>query len=105
MTRHDVELKKEIIQAKTQRQKIQIENAESRKEIIQIRAKQQQTQTECNEKTNEISKINEELKHAKRELIQLTKKLDIEKKIMSSQTKNLTTKRMNQKNTLLHSKQ
>ena len=75
MTRHDVELKKEIIQAKTQQQKIQIENAESRKEIIQIRAKQQQTQTECNEKTNEISKINEELKHAKRELIQLTKKI------------------------------
>ena len=50
-----------------------MENAELRKEIIQIGAKQQQTQTECNEKTNEINKINEELKHAKRELTQLTK--------------------------------
>ena len=50
-----------------------MENAELRKEIMQIRAKQQLTQTECNEKTNEINKINEELKHAKRELTQLTK--------------------------------
>ena len=56
-----------------------MENAELRKEIMQIRAKQQQTQTECNEKTNEINKINEELKHAKRELTQLTKKIDIVK--------------------------
>ena len=46
---------------------------------MQIRAKQQLTQTECNEKTNEINKINEELKHAKRELTQLTKKIDIVK--------------------------
>ena len=46
---------------------------------MQIRAKQQQAQTECNEKTNEIDKINEELKHAQRELIQLIKKLAIEK--------------------------
>ena len=38
MTRDNVELKKEIIQSKTQQQKIQIENAELRKEIIQIRA-------------------------------------------------------------------
>ena len=51
-----------------------MENAELRKEIMQIRAKQQHTQTECNEKTNEINKINEELKHAKSELTQLTKK-------------------------------
>ena len=56
-----------------------MENADFRKEIMQIRAKQQQTQTECNEKTNEINKINEELKHAKRELTQLTKKIDIVK--------------------------
>ena len=33
------------------------------------------------EKTNEINKINEELKHAKRELTHLTKKIDIEKEI------------------------
>ena len=79
MTRDNVELKKEIIQTKTQQQKIQIENAELRKEIIQIIGKQQQTQTECNENTNEINKINEELRQAKRELTQLTKKLDIEK--------------------------
>ena len=79
MTRDNVELKKEIIQTQTQQQKIQMENAELRKEIMQIRAKQQQTQTEGNEKTNQINKINEELKHAKRELTQLTKKLDIEK--------------------------
>ena len=79
MTRDNVELKKEIIQTKTQQQKIQIENAELRKEIIQIIGKQQQTQTECDENTNEINKINEELRQAKRELTQLTKKLDIEK--------------------------
>ena len=46
---------------------------------MQIRAKQQQTQTECNEKTNKINKINVEQKHAKRELTQLTKRVDIEK--------------------------
>ena len=40
---------------------------------MQIREKQQQTQTECNEKTYEINKTNEELKHAKRELTELTK--------------------------------
>ena len=79
MTRHNVELKKEIIKTQTQQQKILMENAELRKEIMQIRAKQQLTQTECNEKTNEINKINEELKHAKRELTQLTKKIDIVK--------------------------
>ena len=56
-----------------------MENTELRKEIIQIRGKQQQAQTGCNEKTNEINKINEELKQAKRELKQLTKKLDIQK--------------------------
>ena len=39
MTRGNDELKKEIMQAKTKQQKIQIENAELRKEIIQIRAK------------------------------------------------------------------
>ena len=61
-----------------------MENAELRKEIMQIRAKQQHTQTECNEKTNEINKINEELKHAKSELTQLTKKQIQRKKIMSS---------------------
>ena len=33
------------------------------------------------EKINEINKINEELKHAKRALTQLTKKLDLEKEI------------------------
>ena len=37
-------------------------------------------QTECVEKTHEINKINDELKHAKREITQLTKKMDIEKK-------------------------
>ena len=42
-------------------------------------AEQQQTQTQCVEKIHEINKINEELKHAKRELTQLNKKLDIEK--------------------------
>ena len=72
-TRDNAELKKEIIQTRTQQQKIHIENAELKKEIIQIRSKQQQTQTECNEKAYEINKINEELKHAKRELKHLTK--------------------------------
>ena len=43
MTRDNIELKKEIIQTKTQQQKIQMENAELRKEIMQIRTKQQQT--------------------------------------------------------------
>ena len=43
MTIDNVELKKEIIQTKTQQQKRQIENAELRKEILQIRVKQQQT--------------------------------------------------------------
>ena len=57
MTREYVELKKKIIQTKTQQQKIKTENAELRKEKIQIRAKQQQTQTECREKTNEINKL------------------------------------------------
>ena len=42
MARDNVELKKEIIQVKTQQQKIQIENAELGKEIIKIKAK-------CNE--------------------------------------------------------
>ena len=79
MTRDNAELKKEIIQTQTQKQKKQMENAELRKEIMEIRANQQQTQTEFNEKTNEINKINEELKHEKRELTQLKKKLDIEK--------------------------
>ena len=46
---------------------------------MQIRAKQQQIQTESNEKTDKINKVNEELKHAKKELTQLTKKIDIEK--------------------------
>ena len=41
MTRHNVELKKEIIKTQTQQQKILMENAELRKEIMQIRAKQQ----------------------------------------------------------------
>ena len=47
---------------------------------MQIRTKQQQIQTECNEKTNDINKINEELKYAKKELTQITTKIDIEKK-------------------------
>lgn len=66
MTIDNVELKKEIIQTKTQQQKRQIENAELRKEILQIRVKQQQTQADCHEKTNEVNKINEELKHGRR---------------------------------------
>ena len=41
MARHNVELKKEIMQTQTQQQKILMENAELRKEIMQIRAKQQ----------------------------------------------------------------
>ena len=66
MTKDNVGLKKEMIQTKTQQQKIQVENAELRTQIIQIRAKQQQAQTECIEKTHEINKINEELKHPKK---------------------------------------
>ena len=50
-------------------------------------------QTECVEKTHEINKINDELKHAKREITQLTKKMDLEKKkIVLIQTKNLRPK-------------
>ena len=60
ITRDNVELKKEIIQTKTQQQKTQMENAE-------LNGKQQQIQTESNEKTNKINKIIEELKHAKRD--------------------------------------
>ena len=80
MIRDNVELKKEIMQTKTPQQKIQIENAELRKDIMQTRAKQQQTQREYSEKANEINKINEELKPAKTELTELTKKkIHIEK--------------------------
>ena len=60
ITRDNVELKKEIIQTKTQQQKTQMENAE-------LNGKQQQIQTESNEKTNKVNKIIEELKHAKRD--------------------------------------
>ena len=68
------------MQTKTPQQKIQIENAELRKDIMQTRAKQQQTQREYSEKENEINKINEELKPAKTELTELTKKkIHIEK--------------------------
>lgn len=44
------------------------------------------------EKIHEISKINEELKYAKKELTQLSRKLDMRKKIMSRQTKNINSK-------------
>ena len=57
-------------------------------------------QTECVEKTHEINKINDELKHAKREITQLTKKMDIEKKNSANSNKKFKTKRMNQKNKL-----
>ena len=77
-----------------------MENAELRKEIMQIRAKQQQAQTECNEKTSEINTTNEKLKHAKRELTQLIKTIDIQKENNVKLNKNKKTKRMNQKNKL-----
>ena len=79
MTRYNVKLRKEIIQTKTQRQKIQPENPELRKFIIQIRAKQQQKQTKCVKKTYKINKINDELKYPKRKLTELTRKLEIQK--------------------------
>ena len=79
MTRYNVKLRKEIIQTKTQRQKIQTENPELRKFIIQIRAKQQQKQTKCVKKTYKINKINDELKYPKRKLTELTRKLEIQK--------------------------
>ena len=73
MARDNVELKKEIIQVKTQQQKIQIENAKLGNNT------KYKIQTECNEKTNEINKINKEQRQAERELTQLIKKLDIKK--------------------------
>ena len=65
MARDNVKLKKEIIQSKTQQQKIQSENTELRREIMQIMGKQQQKQTECVEKTHEFIQIDKELKYAK----------------------------------------
>ena len=50
MARDNLDLKKGVMQTKTQQQQILTENSQLKKELIQITAKQQQKQTECVQK-------------------------------------------------------